>query len=77
MKKLTSETPDTKAKQNLILNIKFPTLATKAELNAEQDNIVKVQILDSSYFRGRIFLVTMVLKICLCLFISQQLIHSG
>ena len=72
MKKFTSKTPDTKAKQNLILNIKFPTLATKAELNAEQDNIVKVQVLDSSYFRRRIFLVTMVLKICFACLLANN-----
>ena len=32
---------------------KVATLATKAELKAEQDKITNIQALDSSYFRGK------------------------
>ena len=35
------------------LDKKLVKLATKAELNAEQDKIVKLQAFDSSYFRGK------------------------
>ena len=35
--------------------MKITTRATKAELKAEQDKIVKRQAFDSSYFRGEIF----------------------
>ena len=39
------------------------TLATKAELKAESDKIIKFQAFDSSYFRGKMILKIMVLKI--------------
>ena len=39
------------------------TLATKAELKAEQNKITKVQAFDSSYFHGKGILKMMVLKI--------------
>ena len=32
---------------------KVATLATKADLNAEQDKVTKLQAFDSSYFRGK------------------------
>ena len=35
------------------LDKKLATLATKADLKAEQDKIVKLQVFDSSYFRGK------------------------
>ena len=34
-------------------NKKVATLATNAELKAEQDKIIKLQAFDSSYFRGK------------------------
>ena len=40
-------------KNNFDLNNKAATLATKAELKAEQDKIVTLQVFDSSYFRGK------------------------
>ena len=33
--------------------MKLATLATKAELKAEQDKFVKLQVLDSNYFFGK------------------------
>ena len=36
------------------LNTKLATLATKAELKAEQDKIMKLQVFDSHYFRSKI-----------------------
>ena len=36
------------------LNTKLATLATKAELKAEQDKIMKLQGFDSHYFRSKI-----------------------
>ena len=38
---------------NYYLDKKRAALATKAELKANQDKIVKLQAFDSSYFRGR------------------------
>ena len=38
---------------NSDLDIKVAILATKAELKAEPDKIVKLQTFDSSYFRGK------------------------
>ena len=35
------------------MNKKVAALATKAELKAEQDEILKLQAFDSSYFRGK------------------------
>ena len=35
------------------LDKKIATLATKAELKAEQDKIIKLQAFDSSYFGGK------------------------
>ena len=32
---------------------KVATLATKTDLNAEQDKVTKLQAFDSSYFRGK------------------------
>ena len=54
------------------LNTKLARLATKAELKAEQDKIVKLQAFDSHYFRGENVLVIMVFKICW--FINKHLI---
>ena len=85
--KFTSEILDIKIKQeklvnksdipNLVknsdLNIKLATLATKAELKAEQHKIVQLQAFDWSYFHGKKFLVTMVFKIFL--FMNQDLIR--
>ena len=55
--------------KNSDLNAKLATLATKIELKAEQDKIVKLQ----KNFLGKIILVMMVFKISL--FINQHLIH--
>ena len=41
---------------NSDLNKKVATLATKAELKAEQEKIIKLQAFDSSYFRGKSYL---------------------
>ena len=41
--------------KNSDLNIKLATLATKAQLKAEQDEIVRFQVFDSSYFNGNFF----------------------
>ena len=49
--------------KNSDLNTKLATLATKAELKAKQDKIVKLQTRDLSYFLGKIFLVMIVFKI--------------
>ena len=38
---------------NADLDKKVATLATKAELKAEQDKIIKLQTFDSSYFWGK------------------------
>ena len=38
---------------NADLDKKVGTLATKAELKAEQDKIAKLKAFDSSYFRGK------------------------
>ena len=35
------------------MNKKVATLATKAELKAEQDKITKLEAFDSGYFRGK------------------------
>ena len=35
------------------LNTKLATLAIKAELKAEQNKIVKLEVLDSNYFLGK------------------------
>ena len=45
------------------------TLAKKAELKVEQDEIVKVETYDLNYYLSKFFLVMMVLKTCL--FINQ------
>ena len=37
------------------LNKKIETLATKAELNGEQDKLVKLETYDLNYFLGKIF----------------------
>ena len=66
--KFTSEVLDTKMKEKGLvdksdisgfidssgLDKKLATLATKADLKAEQDKIVKLQVFDSSYFCGKI-----------------------
>ena len=46
-----------------VLNTKLAILASKAELKAEQDKIVKLQVFDSSFFRGKIHLKIMTCKI--------------
>ena len=38
---------------NSDLDKKIATLVAKAKLKAEQDKIVKLQVFDSSYFRGK------------------------
>ena len=38
---------------NADLDKRVATLAMKAELNANHDKIIKLQVLDSSYFRGK------------------------
>ena len=38
---------------NADLDKRVATLAMKAELNANHDKIIKLQVLDSSYFRGQ------------------------
>ena len=48
---------------NSDLNKKMETLATKAELKAEQDKIVKLKMHDLSSFPFKIFLVMMDFKI--------------
>ena len=67
--KFTSDILDAKVKQkelvnksnisNLVknpdLNAKLATLATKAELKAEQDKIVKLETIDSNYFHRKCF----------------------
>ena len=68
--KFTNEKLDLKIKQkqladkfgiagfinNSDLNKKVATLATKAELKAEQEKIIKLQAFDSTYFRGKSYL---------------------
>ena len=39
--------------KNFDFSTKLETLATKAELKAKQDTIVKLQVFDSSYFHGK------------------------
>ena len=58
---------------NSDLNTKLATLATKAELEAEQDTIVKLQTHNLSDVLGKIFLVMMVSRILL--FINQHVIR--
>ena len=83
--KFTSETFDAKIKQsklvkksdtsNLVknsdLNIKLMTLATKAELKAEQDKKFKLKAFDSSYFYGKLLVMMVFKKIS---FINQHLL---
>ena len=45
--------------KNSDLNTKLVTLATKPELKAEKDKNSKLQVIDSSYFHGKNFLVMM------------------
>ena len=45
------------------LNTKLATLATKAELKAEEDKIVELQQFDSSYFHTKVSLKMMAHKI--------------
>ena len=42
---------------NAKLNKKVATLASKAELKAEKDKLIKLQAFDSSYFRGKSYFV--------------------
>ena len=46
-----------------VLNTKLAILASKAELKAEQDKIVKLQVFVSIFFRGKIHLKIMTCKI--------------
>ena len=57
------------------LTIKLATLATKAELKAQRDKIVMLEVFDSSYLHSTFFLVMMVFKICLP--IKQHLMNSS
>ena len=51
--KLDHESNISNVVKNFDLNIKVATLATKAELKAEHDKIVKLQTHDLSYFLGK------------------------
>ena len=53
-KELVDKSAITKFTNNVDLNKKVATLAIKAELTAEQDKLINLQALDSSYFRGKI-----------------------
>ena len=48
--------------KNSDLNTKFLSLAIKAKLKAEQDEIAKLQVFDRSYFHGHIYFMMMVFK---------------
>ena len=41
--------------KNFSFNIKLPTLATKAELKADQNKMLKLQTLDLIYFCGKFY----------------------
>ena len=69
-KKLVNKSNVSDLVKNSDLNTKLATLGTKAELKAEQDKIVKLQIHSLSYFLGKNFYVMMVFRICL--FIGQH-----
>ena len=58
---------------NSDLNTKLAALSTKAELEAEQDTVVKLQTHNLSDVLGKIFLVMMVSRILL--FINQHVIR--
>ena len=58
---------------NSDLNTKLAALSIKAELEAEQDTIVKLQTHNLSDVLGKIFLVMMVSRILL--FINQHVIR--
>ena len=49
-KRLLSKSHISNLVKNSDLNMKLATLATKAELKAEQDKFVKLQVFDSNYF---------------------------
>ena len=57
--------------KNSYLNTKLITLATKSQLKAGQDKMVKFQVFNSSYFYWKAFLDMMAFKIFL--FIKQHL----
>ena len=59
--------------RNSDLNTKFETLATKAELKADQDKIVELQTHDLSCFLDKNIFVMMVFKIFFL--IGQWLTH--
>ena len=59
-------------KNNSNLDKKIEKLAAKAELKAQQNRIVKLQAIFQVSWKGNIFLVIMVFK--MCLFITQYLI---
>ena len=50
---VADESPLTEFINNADIDKKIATLATKAELKAAQDKITKLQVFDSSYFRGK------------------------
>ena len=52
-KELVDKSAITKFPNNGDLNKKVATLAIKAELRAEQDKLINLQALDSSYFPGK------------------------
>ena len=52
-KRLVDKCPIAGFINNADLDKKAATLATKADLKAEQDKIIKLQAFDSSYFRGK------------------------
>ena len=52
-KELVDKSAITKFTNNGDLNKKVATLAIKAELRAEQDKLINLQALDSSYFPGK------------------------
>ena len=47
------------------LNTKLATLKTKAKFKAKQAKIMKLETYELSYFLGKFFLVTILLRICL------------
>ena len=50
---VADKSPLTEFINNADIDKKIATLATKAELKAEQDKRTKLQVFDSSYFRGK------------------------
>ena len=64
-KELVDKSPISGFINNDDLDKKVATLATKAELKAEQEKIAKLETYDINYLLGKNFLVMMLFKICL------------